>query len=376
MKKIVICTANYYTSIYQVGIHHYARAFERLGYRVAFISNPISPLHYLFSDKKSLMEREKIYKNKGIDEGSLWYYVPKSYLTPQNKPFLSSKYIFENWYKFSKTDILEILREKGFDKVDILWIESPFYGFMMDRIQYKKSILRLADYSKGLNRSWRLFYDKEIEIANRVDRVIYTGKNIYEQYSEIKDKDKMLYIPNGIDLNWVENSDKSFPDEFNHIPKPRVIYVGMIGDWFDVELVYKSALSLKKYNFVIIGDCKIELSKLKQLPNVFILGSRPHKDISKYLYHSDVGIIPFKRNEFVDSINPVKIYEYAAYNLKIVTTKWKEIEYLSEYFSICDNDNEFISAITNVNRQQESKIKKWLLQHDWMSKATKAIKFK
>ena len=375
MKKILICTANYYISKYQVGSHNYARAFEKLGYEVAFISDPISPLHKIFSNSDSLKEREEIYKKEGKQIKNIWYYVPKSYITPQNKFLLSYKYIFDNWYKFCKVDIVKLLKKKNFLDVDILWIESPLYEFMLDKVKYNKSILRLADYSKGFNRSWDLFYKKEIVIANKVDRVVYSAKNIKNQYFEIENKSKMIYLPNGIDLSLVVKSDRSFPCEFDNIPKPRVIYIGMIEDWFDIELVYKSALILKNHSFILIGNSNIDLSNLNKLANIFILGSKPHNEISKYLSHSDIGIIPFRRNDFVDSINPVKIYEYAAYGLKVVSTQWKEIEDLKNYFSICKNDEEFICELKSDNREDKSKIDKWLNDNDWKLKVKKAIEF-
>jgi len=375
MKKILICTANYYTSRYQVGVHNYARAFEKLGYEVAFISDPISPLHYIFSDKNTYCERKQISKKKGDVEGNIWFYVPESYITPQNKFILSSKYIFENWYKYCKTNFIDLLKVKGFDDVDILWVESSLYAFLLDKIKYKKSILRLADYSKGFNDSWGLFYNKEIEIANKVDRIIYTAKSLYNLYREIKNKNKMVYISNGIDLDWVEKADRNLPTEYLTILEPRVLYVGMIDHWFNLELVYNSAMKLPNYNFIFIGNSNIDLSKLKELSNVYILGPKPHSQISKFLSHSNIGIIPFKQNEFVDAINPIKIYEYAAFNLKVVSTYWEEVECLEEYFSICKDNSEFISALKSPNTQDKNKVMKWLLEQDWKKKALKAISF-
>ncbi len=64
-KKVLMAVANYYTLPFQVGSHHYARAFEKLGYEVLFISNPISPIHKIFANSNELKERERIYKRGG-----------------------------------------------------------------------------------------------------------------------------------------------------------------------------------------------------------------------------------------------------------------------------------------------------------------------
>ena len=66
-KKVLMAVSNYYTSVFQVGSHHYARAFSKLGYEVAFISFPISPFHKLVSkNTQELLDRETIYKNNGF----------------------------------------------------------------------------------------------------------------------------------------------------------------------------------------------------------------------------------------------------------------------------------------------------------------------
>ncbi|MBF0984523.1 MAG: glycosyl transferase, partial [Campylobacter sp.] len=236
-KKVLMAVANYYTSPFQVGSHHYARAFEKLGYEVLFISNPISPIHKIFANSSELKERERIYKKGGESAGGIFYYVPHSLFTPQNKPFLSSNFVLNNWQNFTCPNLLNFIKKQGFGEVDILWFDSPLFGFLLDTITYKKSILRIADYSKGFGAVSDAQFNAEINIANKVDAVIYTAKNLKEKYDQIKDKSKMKYVPNGIDLDFFKAADRSLPQELEDIPEPRVIYVGAIHDWFDVDLV-------------------------------------------------------------------------------------------------------------------------------------------
>lgn len=374
MKKVIICTYNYFTTKYQVGSHNYAKAFEKLGYQVAFISNPISPLHYVFANNHDLKKRDEIYKNGGFWKDNIWYYVPKSLVTPQNKFILSSKYIFENWHKFTVPNIFHVLKEKGFDEVDILWCESPLFSFMLEKINYKKSILRIADFSKGFEQNWEMMYQKEIEISQKVDKVIYTARKLKQQYKEVDSK-KMFYVSNGVDLDFIEKTDKSIPSDFENLKGIKVIYIGLIDYWFDLELLYQSSLYYPDYNFFIIGDVKIDISKIKDCKNIHFLGTKEHREISKYLANSDIGIIPFIKSDFVDSINPIKLYEYAAYELKIVSTSWQEVENLYDLFDICDTKEKFINSLGNLEIKNKDKIKIWLKSQDWKLKVKEAIYF-
>ncbi|MEA2047054.1 MAG: glycosyltransferase [Campylobacterota bacterium] len=377
MKKILMAVTNYYTSPFQVGSHHYARAFEKLGYEILFISNPISPIHKIFANNEQLVERERIHGLGGVEIGNITYYVPKTLFTPQNKPLLSSKFILDHWYKFSYPNIQQYIKEKGFGSVDILWFDSPMFTFLLDKIEYKNSILRLADYSKGFNSVSENQYKAEIEIANRVDTVIYSAKNLKEKYTDIQNKSKMHYISNGVDLTSIQEADKSLPEEYEPIPSPIAVYIGALHEWFDVDLVYKTAISLPEYSFVIIGPVERDLSPLETLDNLFILGKKPHNRIAQFLFNADVGIIPFdtkKHKDLVESINPLKLYEYFACNLPVVSMNWHQLEELKSPAFLCETTEEFIEAIQQADKiHDKTTIKEFAQSADWSKRVTHVL---
>ena len=364
-----MAVTNYYTSPFQVGSHHYARAFEKLGYEVLFISNPISPIHKIFANNEQLAERERIHDLGGEKNGNITYYVPKTLFTPQNKPLLSSKFVIKNWYKFSYPDIVQYIKDKGFESVDILWFDTSMFSFLLDTIQYKHSILRLADYSKGFATVSENQYDSEVQIANRVDKIIYTAQNLKEKYFDIKDKSKMHYVSNGVDLEFLKSADKSLPLEYRDISSPIAVYIGAIHQWFDVNLIYETAIALPKFSFVIIGPIESDLSKIEALPNVYILGKKSYTQIARYLYNADVGIIPFdivNHKKLVESINPLKLYEYFTCGLPVVSMNWEELDSLNSPALLCQSTDEFIHALKQTQiTQDQSEIKAFAKKADW-----------
>ena len=372
-----MAVTNYYTSPFQVGSHHYARAFEKLGYEVLFISNPISPIHKIFANNEQLSERERIHDLGGEKVGNITYYVPKTLFTPQNKPLLSSKFVLDHWYNFSYPNIVQYIKDKEFESVDILWFDSPMFAFLLNKIEYKHSILRLADYSKGFNSVSNNQYDAEIEIANRVDTVLYSAKNLKEKYTDIKDKSKMHYISNGVDLTFIQTSDKSLPDEYKNISSPIAVYIGAIHDWFDTDLVYESALALPEYSFVIIGPVEQDLSQLEKLNNVFILGKKPYERIAQFLSNADVGIIPFDtvhHKDLVESINPLKLYEYFACGLPVVSMTWHQLETLGSPAYLCSSTDEFISSIKkSFIHDQSNAVRKFAEEADWVNRLNEVL---
>ena len=376
-KKVLMAVANYYTSPFQVGSHHYARAFEKLGYEVLFISSPISPLHKIFANNSMLKEREDIYKSGGKRKGNILYYISKALFTPHNKPFLSSKFVIDNWFKFTYPNLLSYIKEINFMDVDILWFDSSIFWFLLDYVNYKKSILRLADYSKGFDSVSYNQYQKELHIANKVDLIIYTAKNLKEKYIEIKDKSKMKYVPNGIDLDFFKHADKSFPEEFENIPNPRVIYIGAIREWFDEELLFFTARNLSKFSFVLVGPIQKDLSKLQGLNNIYFLGKKSYNEIAKYLHHSDVGIIPFdiiNYKSLIESVNPLKLYEYLACGLPVVSVEWDELKHINSPAYLSKTKEEFVDNIIKaLNYNKREKYLEFLTKLDWSEKLKQII---
>jgi len=378
-KKVLMAVANYYTSPFQVGSHHYARAFEKLGYEVLFISNPISPIHKIFANSNELKERKRIYNKGGERVGNIFYYVPYSIFTPQNKPFLSSDFVLYNWQKFTHPNLLKFIEKQGFGEVDILWFDSPLFGYLLDAITHKKSILRIADYSKGFGAVSDAQFDAEIKIANKVDTVIYTAKNLKEKYYQIKDKSKMKYVPNGIDLDFFKAADRCLPQELEDIPRPRVIYVGAIHDWFDVDLVHYCAKNLPNYSFIIIGPEHKDLSLLRKLKNVHILGAISYDKIPAFLYNSQVGIIPFNVKDYpdlVNSINPLKAYEYFAAGIPVVAINWQELKQLEDLVFLSNSKEDFILNIEKSMHSDNDRMDKaanFIKDNDWNAKIQKIL---
>src|SRR5437879_12651385 len=82
-RKILMACPNYWDSPFRVGSHHLARGFADSGWRVAYISDPISPLHWLSRRTGALSERFDNYRVGRANRRArpVWAYVPGALLT-------------------------------------------------------------------------------------------------------------------------------------------------------------------------------------------------------------------------------------------------------------------------------------------------------
>ncbi len=339
---------NYYTGPFRVGSHHYAYSFKKLGYDVAYLSKPLSPWHLLFAKNQERSDRFEIWRNQGVAKDEIWSYVPMSSFTPSNTPLLRSRWCFNRWQSFTFPLLKNVLKERGFDRVNILWFDNPAFGFLLDDLPHDKSVLRIADNLKGFENSWPALIEKELDLARRVDRVIYTARNLKGEFAGKVNEEKMTFVPNGVDFEFFEKADKSFPEEFKEIPEPRITYVGAIDKWFDIEMLYQAAGRLPGCHFVVIGLARTNISRLEGVNNIHLLGPKPYERVPQFLTHSQVGIIPFLRNNLVEFVNPIKLYEYMACGLPVVSTSWEEIRQMGSPAFLAGDTAEFSAAIEKV----------------------------
>jgi teichuronic acid biosynthesis glycosyltransferase TuaH len=86
---------------------------------------------------------------------------------------------------------------------------------------------------------------------------------------------------------------------------------------------------------------------LAAFPNMRFLGRRNLADLPAYLHHSHCAIIPFKCNDLTKSIYPLKVNEYLAAGLPVVSTAFSEdIQAFSEVVEISESADDFCRRIT------------------------------
>ncbi len=379
-KKILMLCANCWTSTFQVGSHHIAHALVKNGYQVAFISDPVSPLHLLSGVSNELKDRFSIFKQGGRwnKEKTLWTYVPAALATPHNKPLLRSEWLQKNWQRLMLKDVKKKIINQGFDHVDYIYLDSINHAFLLDVISHEKSILRIADNFSGFAKATPAALEHEQQLAQRVDCVAYTAKSLQELVLQLKPK-QTLFFPNGVNYSHFALTSTARPVEYSQIDKPIVLYVGAINSWFDFACVNFLAEAMPDTAFVLIGPVQKAKQRLLKRDNIYLLGSRQYQALPAYLQHADVGIIPFDRKnnaELIDHVNPLKLYEYLAAGLPVVSTRWPELENLNTPAKLADNHEEFMQKIKQAlaGPKNKAELQLFAKNYQWTERVKTLLK--
>jgi len=136
-----------------------------------------------------------------------------------------------------------------------------------------------------------------------------------------------------------------YPPEYETLSRPIAVYVGAIHNWFDIDLLLETARLRDDVSFILIGQAYIPLKEITALPNVQFLSTRPPELVPAYLQHADVGLIPFVRSPLTNAINPLKMYEYMASGLPVISTDLVEIRAMGAPVTIVHDATSFSNAL-------------------------------
>jgi glycosyltransferase involved in cell wall biosynthesis len=132
------------------------------------------------------------------------------------------------------------------------------------------------------------------------------------------------------------------------LKKPVVGFFGLIADWVDIDLIRFLAVSRPDCSFALIGKVVTDVRTFDDLPNVHLLGQKPYEVLPCYTKAFDVAILPFVSNELTIAANPLKLREYIAAGLPVVSTAIPEAERLRHLIRIGRNKLEFLDEMNAV----------------------------
>jgi glycosyltransferase involved in cell wall biosynthesis len=129
-------------------------------------------------------------------------------------------------------------------------------------------------------------------------------------------------------------------------------YVGGLHRHVDFELLFEMARARPRWSWVLVGPRQAEVNGLGSLPNVRLLGQRPHHELARHIREMDVCLVPYLNNDATETVVPVKLNEYLAAGKPIVSTKLPAVSEFNEQHDVlftADGEPEpFLRAIESA----------------------------
>jgi glycosyltransferase involved in cell wall biosynthesis len=208
------------------------------------------------------------------------------------------------------------------------------------------------EFSAFADTNGRQIAELERELLAKADLVITSAERLRE--SKARENPHTVLVRHGVDFeHFVKACDPgtAVPDELACLPHPVVGFFGLIADWVDLEAIEAVARAYPRGSVVMIGKVApgVDVSRLKALPNVRMLGRRPYADLPGCCRAFDVALMPFRINELTLNANPLKVREYLAAGLPVVSSRIPEVEQVG-LCRIADSAQDFPARVEECLR--------------------------
>ena len=268
-----------------------------------------------------------------------WFKSAKGFREPKNNLFIFSPIVFP--FPFNKIChlinlfIVNFLLANWFktlkfkNDIFISFLPTPLSYEIKRLVNANLNIYYCANEMKGIDNKNKKIDEFENFFFKDSDITFVISTNLKNKAKKVT-KD-VLFLPAGVELNKfdIQNVKKKIPVK----GKPIIGYIGAITEVFDQDLVEFICEKNPNLNFVIIGRKYVNVKKLEKFKNVFFLNEIKHNKLPSYIKGFDLGIIPYKVNEFTHSVYSSKLNEYLAMGLPVVSTNLKESKIYNKNFN-------------------------------------------
>lgn len=261
---------------------------------------------------------------------------------PQEKePIKFLKYFF----RFNKK-ILSLSKKRNYDLIiitipryEFLYainrLKTPYILDIRDLLTTKNYELIIQKFlpkilaktiAKNFERQKKRSLKKAIQRSS-ITTVAYPGLLQYYMQELPKYKNKIMYIPNGVDLEYFPKEKKVF-----NTGKLHILYIGNFHEKDLLKEILEQLSTFKekeKIKLFMVGTgrekdgLKKIIAKNGLLGMVEVLGKVHHSDIARIGRNADIGII--LRDKNLPTLLPVSLVEYMAMGLPVIVNDYSEL---------------------------------------------------
>ncbi|MGW5242050.1 glycosyltransferase [Monashia sp. NPDC004114] len=280
--------------------------------RVLFVEPSTDPIHAALGSAQPRRGRglRPAPELDGIREGRLWLLEPTKWL-----PRRVDARLDERWAR----QVLRAVRK--LELVDpVLWVNDPTGALLVSATPWPSLYDITDDWTKAVRpaRETDRIVAQETILLDRCDEIVVCSPAL----AESKGADRpVTLVNNGVDVA-AYRVDRPRPAD---LPAgPVALYVGTLhADRLDLDLCVETATGLEGAgHLVLVGPDALQPAERTRLEDagVVLLGPRDSGDVPAYLQNADVLVVPHVVTPFTDSLDPIKLYEYAAARRPVVAS--------------------------------------------------------
>lgn len=186
---------------------------------------------------------------------------------------------------------------------------------------------------------------QESDLVRRAD-VIFTSSQairlrLLQNYQA--NPNKVFLVRNGYDAKWKAAAQTQPAPE----KKLRIGYFGTIGRWFDFNLLQTSLEQIPEIEYHLFGALEKDVT-IPQCDRLVYHGVMEHSLLPQLADEIDVFVMPFQLTQVVESVDPVKLYEYIFMRKPIVCVRYEEVEWFEPFVLFYQTQEMYIDHLKRL----------------------------
>jgi glycosyltransferase involved in cell wall biosynthesis len=161
--------------------------------------------------------------------------------------------------------------------------------------------------------------DYHQRLLKEADLVITSSQVLLQRIKPVRPD--VFLVLNGIDRQHFRHTGNAVVAG----PQPLIGFHGAIAEWFDDDLLCEVARMRPDYRIELIGPLSVDIERLSQIPNIQYRQAIAYENVPQIISRFDVGILPFKLNALTHAVRPLKVLEYLAMGVPVVSVPLNEI---------------------------------------------------
>lgn len=215
----------------------------------------------------------------------------------------------------------------------ILWAYAPQAEALIEALDPELVVYHCVDdlaAQKGVDAAG--FTAAEERFARHADLVLASAPALAKRMGRLSEN--VLYAPNVADTELFATALEPGPVDpaLDPLPRPRLVFQGaVVATKLDLRLLADAAALRPEWSIVLVGpsgagDPGGDLTALANVPNIHLVGARDAAALPGVLRGADAGLIPYEINDLTRSVFPMKVYEYLAAGLPVLSTPLPALE--------------------------------------------------
>lgn len=203
----------------------------------------------------------------------------------------------------------------------VLWVNDPTRATLLDAFDWPSLYDMTDDWVAAVRgaREHERITAGDVDLLRRCDEVVVCSAGLADTKGAIR---QVSVIRNAVEVErYRRPADR--PADLPALPV--ALYVGTLHeDRLDVDLVLATADAVAGDGVVVLlgpdALAPANSARLRAHPAVVVTGGRPRDSIPAYLQHAHALIVPHIVDDFTESLDPIKLYEYLAVGRPVVST--------------------------------------------------------